>query len=83
MLWNKNCTHRILLKFEHRRHYNFVNASFFGFKKEEQQHLMIHVDIKQKGFFWNQLEEMKPNVRGNGVLLGVQLSIGLDCQICD
>ena len=51
MLWNKNCTHRILLKFEHRRHYNFVNASFFGFKKEEQQHLMIHVDIKQKGFF--------------------------------
>ena len=51
MLWNKNCTHRILLKFEHRRHYNFVNASFFWFKKEEQQHLMIHVDIKQKGFF--------------------------------
>ena len=51
MLWNKNCTHRILLKFEHRRHYNFVNASFFGFKKEEQQHLMIHVDIKQKGLF--------------------------------
>ena len=30
---------------------------------------MIHADIKQKGFFWNQLEEMKPNLRGNGVLL--------------
>ena len=29
-LWNKNCTHRIWLKLEHRSHYNFVNASFFG-----------------------------------------------------